>query len=192
MATTLDDLLASIEPARTLDEVARRADAAMDALPLSSGSVDDWEELKTCLAALTCAVDNAVLRLSPPREVHPGFDWEHACRALEREYGSSGVKAAFEMARTGNEGGLYAVLKTVARRHAEQYAWNEIRARISCYVGGLSADERLAASTEYLQKHGHRLPSELTEGSAARIHANFPRVLEEHVRTLQRLRRIGA
>ena len=35
-------------------------------------------------------------------------------------------------------------------------------------------------SKEYVQKHGHLLPDELTESSAARIHDNFAKVLEKH------------
>jgi len=58
-------------------------------------------------------------------------------------------------------------------------------------VMALSVEEQLAASTEYLQKYGHLLPSELTEGSAARIRANLPKVLEEHPHLIQRLRQVG-
>jgi len=191
MATELDNLLASIDPARTLDEVTRRVDNAMNAFPMTAGMVGEWEEFKVVLARFWCQLENAVLRLDPPREPHPGFDLERACHALEAEYGPNGYKAAFEMARTGNEGGLYAVLKTIAKRLIEKYACNEIRSRIDHYWGSLSVDERLAAPAEYIGKFGHHLPSELTEGSAVRIGANFPRVLEEHVRLMQRLRQIG-
>ena len=44
---------------------------------------------------------------------------------------------------------------------------------------------------EYLKKYGHLLPSELTEGSAARVRANFPKVLAQHPKILQKTRRLG-
>ncbi len=54
----------------------------------------------------------------------------------------------------------------------------------------LGLDKQQAATTEYLEKYGHLFPSELREGSAARIRANFPKVLEEHPRMIQRMRRV--
>ena len=47
------------------------------------------------------------------------------------------------------------------------------------------------ASTEYLDKYGHLLPSEMTESSAARIRGGFFTVLENHPKLVQRLRRVG-
>ena len=112
-------------------------------------------------------------------------------QSLVRAYGSNGEKAAFEMARTGNEGGLYAVLKKMAQTMGEHYAENEVSAKVLFYWNGLTVPEKLAAADEYLGKYGHLLPSELTEGSAGRVRANLPKVLEEHPRLLRRLRGIG-
>jgi hypothetical protein len=108
-----------------------------------------------------------------------------------KEYGTNGEKAAFEMVRTGSEGGLYAVLKAVARRMINEYAGNEISARISYFWENLSVDEQIEATEEYLGKYGHLLPSELTEGSAARIRANFIKVLEEHPNLIKRMRDVA-
>ena len=83
------------------------------------------------------------------------------------------------------------MLKKLARRIARQYGEREVAAKIGTWWDTLSVDERLAATEEYLEKHGHLLPSELTEGSAARIRANFPKVLEEHARLVQRMHRVG-
>lgn len=107
------------------------------------------------------------------------------------EFGPSGEKAAFEMTRTGNEGGLSRVLKAVAKSISKQLAKTEISARVSCHLDRLSIRQRLAASAEYLEKYGHLLPAELTEGSAARIHANFHKVLAEHPHLMRRMREIG-
>jgi hypothetical protein len=71
------------------------------------------------------------------------------------------------------------------------YAGNEIAARISNFWETLSTDEKVAVSREYLGKYGHLLPPELTSGSAARIRANFLKVLEEHPGIMKRLRNLG-
>ena len=95
------------------------------------------------------------------------------------------------MARTGNEGGLYAVLKALAKLMSEEYANNEISARISHYWNQLTPQEWLAAGEEFIAKYGHLLPSEHTEGTGARIKADLPKTLKEYPRLLQQLRRVG-
>ena len=103
-----------------------------------------------------------------------------ATALLNQVYGSQGWKTAFSMVRTGLEGGLRAVLQAMAEALALEYARNEIRARVHDYWQGLSTRERLAAADEYLGKFGHLLRSQLTEGSAPRLRANFPGLLIEH------------
>ena len=135
--------------------------------------------------------ENLILKFKILRANDPNMVWGRCVRLLQNEYGSSGEKAAFEMARTGTQGGLYAVLISVAKQMVEEYASNEIRARISHYWHSLSVDEQLAATDEYLSKFGHLLPSELTERSAARIKTNFIKVLEEHMKMVKRIRNVG-
>jgi hypothetical protein len=73
----------------------------------------------------------------------------------------------------------------------DEYSSNEIAARISNFWESLSTDEKLEASKEYLDKYGHLLPPELTSGSAARVRANFLKVLQEHPHMIKRLKNIG-
>ena len=185
----LDQLLDSIDPERTLDEVDRRADDAITSFGFESGRITDWSAYQKTLIRLLSHVDSKVLRLRSAVEMDPDFAWGRCVRILTSEYGTEGEKAAFEMARTGNEGGLYAVAKRFARRLARQYLDNEIKAKAGLFWDGLDVAEQLDVSSEYLSKYGHLLPSELTEDSAARLRANFPKVLAEHPRMIQKLQR---
>ena len=189
--TKLDRLLEDIDPARTLDQVSSRADEAVNSFRMQSGIIKDWERFRTVLTEFYRHVENVILRIPSFRSPNPDIDWGRCCQLLLKEYGPNGEKAAFEIARTGTERGFYGVLKAVARQMINEYGGNEISARISNFWESLSTDEKLAASQEYLNKYGHLLPSELTSGSAARVRANFPKVLEEHPRTVKRLRNIG-
>jgi len=191
MITRLDRLLESIDPARTLDQVSARADAAVNLFRLKSGIIKDWGEFRKVLTEFYRHVENTILRIGASFSGDPDIDWGRCCRLLMKEYGASGEKAAFEMVRTGTEQGLYGVLKAVARRMIDEYAGSEIAARISNFWEALSTDEKLAASQEYLNKYGHLLPPDLTSGSASRIRANFPKVLEQHPRIVKRMRSIG-
>ena len=188
MPTKLERLLESIDPDRTMNDVSRRADQAVNSFH-PSGSISNWTDFEETLGKFYCHVENTILRIN--RSFNHGMDCGRCSQLLNEEFGSSGYKAAFEMVRTGTEGGLYSVLKTIARRMSEKYAQNEISARISDFWNNLSVDEQLAVATEYLDKYGHLLPTELTEGYAVRIRANFVKVLEEHPRIVQRLRRVG-
>jgi hypothetical protein len=125
------------------------------------------------------------------RSPDPDIEWGRCFAILFKEYGPNGEKAAMEIARTGKEGGMYSILKKIAKGMIEEYAGNEIRAKISHYWHPLSTEQKLAATEEYLEKHGHLLPSELTEGTAVRIKAEFIKVLEQHPRLISRLKKVG-
>lgn len=191
MATTLDELLNSIHPSRTLDQVDVRADEAVNLFSMAAATIADWDEFRRCLSRFLAHVENRVLRLASYPAISHDFSWSRCTSLLMKAYGPSGEKAAFEMSRTGVQGGLHAVLRNMALHVAAEYAGNEITARVHTYWNSLSAEEKWAATTEYLAAYGHLLPTDLTEASAARLRANFPRVLEEHPHLLRRLGRVG-
>ncbi|MFH1742654.1 MAG: hypothetical protein ABIH23_26920 [bacterium] len=188
MRTKLDRLLESIDPTRPIDETAARVDGALNSFRLHAARITDWGEFKWCVARLVCHVRNTVLRPQPPLAVDRVFDWDKGCKALQREYGASGEKTAFEKARTGNEGGLYSVIKGIANQLTEEYTENEIRSRIGRFWEQLSFEEQSGVADEYLAKYGYLLPSEMTEASAGRLRANILKVLEEHPRLVRSLR----
>ena len=190
MPTNLEQLLADIDPEKTYDQTFARADDALNSFPTASGRITDWDKFSRCMTEFTTHVEAKILQLhSCP--VGSDFYWSRCIQRLSHIYGHNGEKAAFEMARTGNEGGLFAVLKAVALRMAEEHAEAEVTARIMDCWNGLTLDGQVFVIDEYLAKHSHLLPSELTEGSAARIRADFPKVLAQHPQILQKTRRLG-
>jgi len=192
MATELDRLLASISPEKTIVETFNRANCAINTFPVNNGQITEWNQFTTCMADFTRHIDFHVLRLRRPIAVSRDDYWQRcAAPALQGVYGPSGAKAAFEMARTGNGGGLYAVLRAVAMHIAEDYAKREIAARVGSYLQRLSVDQQFEACSEYLSKYGSLLPSELTEASAARIRADFYKVLERHPWLLKKTHEVG-
>ena len=191
MASKLAVLLDRIASDRTLDEVARRVDTAVNSFSGPVDRITKLEDFRRRVVDFVSHVEAAVGRFRKPLTADVDFYWGLCLQLLMKEYGPNGEKAAFEMARAGTEGGICRVLRDLARRLAGQYAENEIAARITRYWNGLSIDEKLSAPDEYLERFGHLLPSELTEGSAGRVRANFPKVLREHPGLMQRLSRIG-
>jgi hypothetical protein len=191
MATKLEMLLESIDPSRNYDDVSALVDHAINTFPMHRATIENWEEHENFFADFYRHVQKTVLRLPQPPSEDNEYFFGLSMKLFNKTFGPSGFKAAFEMVRTGKEGGLYQVLKAVADLIGERYAENEISARISRYWESLRLDEKLAAPDEYLQKYRHLLPSELTEGSAARIRVHFPKVLKEHPKMIRRIRQIG-
>ena len=169
MKTRMEKLLESIDPAVTLVQVSSRVDEAINSFDMESGIIQKWDDFKNILTAFHWHVQRTVLRIRLARSPDLDIEWGRCCRILLKEFGFNGEKAAMEIARTGTEGGIYTVLKRIAKQMIEEYAGNEIRGKISEYWNSLSTNEQLAATDEYLEMFGHLLPSELTEGNAVRI-----------------------
>ena len=191
MSTKLEQLLARIDPEVTLDSTAALADNAMNTFSFGPGQITDRKEFEDYLTDFFCHVDSNMLGLSKSfNSANRNFQWGRCRIILSHIYGDNGMMTAFDMARTGKAGGLYAVLKAVALRMAEEYAENRIGGIISDYWKKLTLDEQLSVTDEYLKKYGNLLPSELTEGSAVRIRANFPKLLAQHPEIIRKIRRL--
>ena len=191
MPTKLEQLLAEIDPKLTLDKTSALVDSAINTFSFDSGQITDRDEFENCLTDFFCHVDSNVLGVSQSfNSEHRDFQWGRCGILLSHIYGHNGENTAFDMARTGKSGGLYAVLKAIALRMAEEYAETEVSARISDFWNKLTVDEQFSVMDEYLEKYGHLLPSELTEDSAVRIRANFRQVLEKHPEIIRKIRRL--
>ena len=189
MKTELVKLIESIDPSRTYEETARRAAEAINAFA-APGHVADWEAFKKLIVKFVEHVEAHCLRLRRPFESNVyDFEekWSLRMKLLVKAFGAEGEKTAFHMARTGNEGGLYRVLREVAKTMAEEYAENEIAGRVGAYWEGLSAEEQLAAGEEYVKLYGHLIPSEVRDGSAPRIRGFLWKVLREHPKVIRKL-----
>ena len=192
MQTDLDILLDSIRPERTVVETFNRANQAINTFRAGSALIDNWQQFKRTMVGFRRHFDLYCLRLSGHVNVPDDYYLSDFTFPVLREiYGTNGEKAAFEMARTGAGGGLYEVLRAVGMHVAEKYAKAEITAKVSVYLENLTVDQQLAASAEYLSRHGHLLPSEMTEASAGRIHDRFNKVLEQHPWLILKIHEVG-
>lgn len=190
MATDLDRLLASIDPSRTIDRITAEIDRAFNSFPMNRTTIKDLNDYENYLADFFRHIESVSTNMGNNAPVNREAYWARCSRILDKEFGPNGWKTAFELVRTGKEGGLYRLLKTIAEKMAEQYWQNEISARIGQYWNNLTVDEMMAAIDEYLEKYGHLLPSELTEGPAGRVRTNFFKVLEEHPKLIRHLRHV--
>jgi hypothetical protein len=191
MATRLESLLDKIAPARTSEEAGRRAEEALNSFRHPMGILADWEDFRKCVLRFHQHAEGKILGLVRPFTGDDDFDWGRCIGTLINAFGKNGEKTAMELARTGVEGGIHKVLREVAKTLAVGYAENWVACLVWNYWNSLSVAEKLAVPDEYLKRFAHLLSSGLTEGNAGLLRANFPRVLIEHPRMLQRYREIG-
>jgi len=191
MSTRLDRLLESIDPSRTLDKVSTDVDRAINTFTMGRATIEKWDEYEKFLADFSQHIERAVLKMGHGAPNYHDLYWSRCSDILNKEFGPSGFKVAFEMVRTGKDGGLYRILKTIADQMAMDYAQNEISARVDDYWSQLSIDEQLAATDEYLKKYEHLLPSEFKGENAPLLKMHFPEVLKGHPKVIRSTRRIG-
>ena len=180
MSTKLERLLYSISPEIVLRPIFDQANQALIGFPLPDVVIENFGQYQSVLIRLHGRLEAKILGIDSMPTATVDFLWGHCYKILTQLYGPNGEKCAFDMIRTNKDGGFREVVNQFARTVAENYALNEIRAKITFYINGLSSVERLAAGAEYIEKFGHLLPEEMTELSAARIHDNFAEVLEKH------------
>lgn len=191
MSTKLERLLGSIAPDITLKPTHERANEAVNSFPFPDVMIDSFDKFRYLLICLHRHIEAGIFRIDSMPQSTVDFHWSRCYGILEQMYGTNGEKAAFDMIRTNKDGGLREVVNQFAKTIAENYAKNEIHAKISFYLNSLSCQERLAAGAEYIEKFGYLLPEEMTEASAARIHDNFDKVLEKHVFMMYDLAKTG-
>jgi hypothetical protein len=151
--------------------------------------IKTYEDFKKTMADSCCKIESSIQGIM--RLVDEEMDWGRCMNVLSNIYGPSGPKVACHMAMTNENGGLYNVLKQVAKELSRQSVKNRIQSIVINYWDHLTADEKINAGKEYLEKYGHLLPSEFTESNGIRTLANFWKVLELHPYILEETRKVG-
>jgi hypothetical protein len=187
----LDRVLEYISPQKTIEQIYNLANEAIVSFNFDKAKVDSWEEFKLCMAKFYRHLDEKILKLQKHLDVPLTEYWKYCIQPLTRIYGSNGDITAFNIANTGNEGGLYAVLKAFAMQRAEEYTKNEISAKVLFYWNNLTTDEKLRATDEYISKYKKIIPSELLESNGVLLKKSFWKVLEEHPFIIQKLQKTG-
>jgi len=188
MATKLDKILDEIDPSRTIDDVENLINNAFASYYREKNTVDSWNEIEPCLADIFRTLENAALSIGGEFRGNVGFDGSRAMHLLSQEYGSN--QTVYDIMLSGAEGGIYSILKALARLMAEEYSRNEIGARVSDWWESLSTEEKLEAPDEYLRKFSEILPQSVIQDNY-RLKAYFWQVLEEHPRLIKRIRDQG-
>lgn len=192
MSSKLDRLLDAIAPERTLDAVGARVAAAMNSFRAQPQGVESWqrEDLYKYLGLFFQHMEEVAL-IGKPVGLEPEEHLQMHNPLLEQEYGAQWHRVVLMQVRTGVNGGLYAVLRAMARRLVTKWAEARIGWHIFDYWKGLTEEEQQQAPREYLSKYGPLLPAEVKEHWYLTIWFLFPKFLEQHPYIMQRAHRVG-
>lgn len=189
MMTKLEILLEKIDPSETIQPYSKISDNAINTFKLEKATVNTKEQFITCIRNFNCHFDKVSWnRKVPANAIVDGF----FCREiLGKVYGQNWERIAFRMAQTGIDGGLYAVLKSMAAGLADFYARGKIRNAVHDFMLNLTADERIASGKEYYEKYAHLIPASFAIEGIFYLTCYLRKVLEEHPHMIQRRREVG-
>ena len=159
MSEKMDKLLAEITPEKTLDKYEARMWKVLNRYPFPPGPFNDREAFEMEIARLEQHIMHSWADVVPklePSEIPILRDL--GVTRLLNCFGSDGHRVAFEMARTGIDGGFRAVAKAMADNAAHQFATNIIGCSVHEYWNSLTVKEQLAATEEYYTRIQHMLP----------------------------------
>jgi hypothetical protein len=188
MSTRLEKLLASIDPARTIDRVSAAVDEAFNSFR-NRNPIRTFEDYREYMSKYVQHIEQIVLGI---RSNHP-YDMEFFWTRYSNLVNSGGDREAwkwnYEKITTGQDGGLYKILKDVAALILDDRSKREISGRVWDFWNSLTNDEKFDTVDEFVRLVGHMLPTKYTGGNAAYLKMNFPRVLESYPQLLMELRR---
>ncbi|MBA4369834.1 MAG: hypothetical protein C0403_19575 [Desulfobacterium sp.] len=188
MATRLEKLLESIDPARTIDQVSAATDEAFNSFRCDH-PIRSFDDYKKYMSAFVQYVEQTVVKFKSNDPFDKEFFWTRYSNLVSNRHGRDAWKMNYEKITTGKDGGLYKLLKDVAAMILDDRSGREISARVWRFWESLTNGEKLETVDEFLQKFGHLLPSEYTSGGGAYLKVNFPRVLEKYPQLLMEIRR---
>ena len=178
--TNLEILLDSIHPRRTKEQISARANLAVESFSIRPCQFKNIDEFFEFTAKFYHHMQQHVLRMGAAKMPDPKTYTGLIHRIILKKFGPNGIITAMEISISGIEGGIYHILRTIANDMVENYANNEITAKVIKYWEKLSTEERLNIADEYLKKYSDLLPYEYKVGNAARLRKNILKVLIEH------------
>ena len=175
----MDRLLWALHPDRAIHPWHRCADAALANFERPRGQITTLSAFADVVVVFYWHVLGHLLGLGAPLQLSTKAAWSAVREILQKTYGPAGHVAAFEMTRTGVNGGLPAVLRTIANKMAERASREEIHRQVTGFWNLLSTAGWLATGPLLLQRLQALLSPELAIEIAARLQADPPAFLEE-------------
>jgi hypothetical protein len=188
MATRLEELIESIDPSRTIDRTSALVDDAFNSFRYEN-PIRSFYDYEDYMAKFVFHIEAGVLRFGSNVPYERDLWLARYSNLVNKGHGPDAWKWNYEKILTGQNGGLYQLLKDVAAMILQDRSGREISGRVGRFWESLTYDEKLESANEFLQKFGHMLPSKYTGGGGIHLVMNLPHVLEKYPQLLMEIRR---
>jgi len=186
-------MISRLDPSKNIEIAARLADQAFDSYDCDKAQLTSREEFEDRITVFYHRLNTYLYKTTPIDE--SDLHWRlkgEAFEALRKMYGEYGFDIAFNMAKTGLDGGFYKILKDLAFHVAEEAHSTVIQSVVATFMQSVfPAEERQAAAREYVRKFGHLLPNNLVEDNGFTISLNLEEFLMNHPKLIKRARDAG-
>lgn len=189
----LDELLDRIDPRKTIDRGNALLDEALNSYPFAKSQVQNQAEFMKICGDFYWHVESTLLDLGPSISPNDKMKQGFALGLLCDIFGKQNTDAAYQIARSGVEGGLFGVLRKMGEAMAKKHVDTQIAVEVSEFINRLMKNlpEYHATAKEYAQKYGQLLPREAREDNAIDIAISFGKILNSHPYMVKRMREIG-
>jgi len=192
MARSLDYLLRRIDPQQSLDRMERRAHEAFARYRVPRGPIHSHRQLRHILGHFEFHLTKAFLGGQRHFPLNQGKRWyQRVHKRLVSKYGQRPEDTVMAIARSGKEGGLYAVLRAIADHFAYEQARAYIREKVDRFWDSLTMLERKHIIAMYYRRYKHLLPDEVKGPRDWRLRADFKSILRRHPEMVRSRRRVG-
>ena len=189
--SALTSFLRQIDPSRTIDDIEKRANRAINSFDPDRGAASNIDKFQDCLCRFYVHLEHTLLGIRGNINRNTEMTRAHVCGELSELYGPSGHAIAFNIANTGVEEGLYGILKQLAMRVARKEIKNRIGVLVTEFLDQLSPGNMVRAEAEYLEKYGHLLPADALLADGSISVAGFREILMNHPYLLKHMRDVG-
>ena len=184
--STINNLLQALDERTIAQEVGRPHDEARIKYPLHSNTAATFEEFSEIIGSyynhhFATAVSSGGALSSVEAA-------GQAKEILEQEYRRRGANSvtAFNDAHDGTNGGLRAILDTIAEALKAKSVERYIRDVFDRYVAPNDWDQKVEIIREFINSHGAQLGSSIQTGQPERYAQNYEELIRSYVTALQR------
>lgn len=187
MASKLKQLLDKIDYKNLFAADEIRVERILTEYRSKRNTVEDYDEFKKCLVDFVSRIYSAILNAPNAFEnANDIFMYGLSLKFLKTKYPVNTEITVYEIMHSGAEGGVYHILKILAKIMTDQIYKDGIEHYISIYLDELNFEEREAAVKEYLKEFKDILPTNY-KNDPTMVLISFEKVLQEHAYMMKRL-----
>ena len=206
MDAKLRNLLENIDPRKIFDDIERDTMNVLNDFTIPKNKIESREEVIELLVDFELALFGLPLEKFNDVENHRRVFCDMACNQCKKIYGDYNI--AIELMLSGAEGGVYGVIKNMAKlsiddriknkieKKVQEYFWdslyddNGLPPTHRFYEKQLSMEKQMKAADEYLEEFKDILPISVKD-NPSKIRINFRETLINHSYMIGKLRNIG-